>query len=216
MNISENIEFIKNAVAVGDYQKIGKLTQAALDAKEEPKIIMKEGVLGGIRTIHTKYYSKSKVFPTSAIFLGYEAARVSLDLIASQVERAETTATVVLGTLEGDTHDVGTKWLALTLLAGGYNIKYLGRDLRPQLFIHKAIDTSADVIGVSCHQTTAYKKIDELLKLVEQRKHDFSKKVFVMAGGSVITEQYAKVKGLGYAGSAVEVVDLLDKRFEKN
>ena len=216
MNISEKVRLVRDAVAAGDYQKIGELTQAALDAKEAPEAIMKEGVLGGIRAINDKYYSKSKVFPTSTIFLGYEAARISLELITSQTERIETKATVVLGTLEGDTHDVGTKWLALALLAGGYDIKYLGRDVRPRHFVHKAIDTGADVIAVSCHQTTAYNRIDELLKLLEQSKDDFSKDVFVMAGGSVITEKYAKQKGLGYADSAIGVVELLDSRFGHN
>jgi methylmalonyl-CoA mutase cobalamin-binding domain/chain len=216
MNISEKIKLIKDAVAVGDYQKTEKLTSEALAEKESPEVIMREGVLGGIRSIHEKYYSESKVFPTSAIFLGYEAARISLDMVASQMEDTDKKATVVLGTLEGDTHDVGTKWLALTLLAGGYNIKYLGRDISPRLFVHKAIDTGADVIGVSCHQTTGYRKIEELLNLFERSKEDFGKEIFVMAGGSVITEKYANLKGLGYAGSAVQALDLLDKRFGTN
>lgn len=216
MNISDNIQQVKDAVANGKYSNIGNLTQKALDAKENPVSIMKEGVLGGIRVIYDKYYTESKVYPTSAIFLGYEAARVSLELITSQTEKAGTEVVIVLGTLEGDTHDVGTKWLALALLAGGYIVKYLGRDVSPLHFIHKAIDTNADVIAVSCHQTTGYKKIDELLKLYKKSKDDFNKEVFIMAGGSVITEKYAKLKGLGYADSAIEVVDMLDKRFGNN
>lgn len=198
---------------MGDYRKGEELVQAALDAKESPEAIMQEGILGGIRAIHDKHYSASKVFPTSNLFLGYEAARLCLDLVISQTKQTAFKATVILGTLEGDPHDVGTKWLALTLLAGGYDIKYLGRDISPQFFVHKAIATDADVIGVSCHQTTAYNKIDELMKLMKQSEDDLNKDVFVMAGGSVITEKYAQIKGLGYSGSAVEAVDLLDQRF---
>ncbi|MFA6817073.1 MAG: cobalamin-dependent protein [Lentisphaeria bacterium] len=216
MTISKNIERIKKSVSIGDYLEVEKWTQVALDAKEPPELIMREGVLEGLRIIHDKYYSNSKVFPTSAIFLGYEAARVSLELLTSQAENIETKATIVLGTLEGDPHDVGSKWLALALLAGGYSVKYLGRDIKPLFFVHKALETDADVIAVSCHQTTGYKKIDELLKLMDQSRDDFNKEVFVMAGGSVITEKYAKMKGLGYATSAIGVVDLLDKRIWKN
>lgn len=209
--MNELIEHIQAAVLTGNYENIKEITQKALNVGVLPDDIIKDGVLGGIEAMHKNYDKDSKVFPTDVLFIGYEAARECLEIVLPLREKKDPVATVVLGTPQGDVHDVGGKWLAITLMAAGYNVEYLGRDVKPQEFVNKAIETHAQVIALSCHQTTAYKRIDELLDIIS--KSELAGKVFVMAGGSAITEKFAKMKGLGYATSAVAVVHKLNERF---
>lgn len=110
-------------------------------------------------------------------------------------------------TYAGDTHDVGAKWLAISLIAAGFRVIYLGRDVPPSLFVHKVIETGARILAVSCHQTTCFKKIEEILDLLAKTR--LKETVMVMAGGSVITEKFVKKLNIEYAKSAPDAVKLV-------
>jgi len=209
--MNEKIQQIYNAVLTADYSNIKQMTADALNAGVSADAIIKEGVLDGLFALHEKLYKGTKVFPDTTLFMAYEAVRICLEDTLPLREKKAPIATVVFGTPADDTHDVGGKWCALTLMAAGYNVEYLGRDVPCEEFVNKAVEVGAEVIAVSCHQTTAYNRINEIKALIAESP--IADKVLFLAGGSVITDLVAEKLGVAYAPHATDVVTLLNERF---
>jgi methylmalonyl-CoA mutase cobalamin-binding domain/chain len=113
---------------------------------------------------------------------------------------------VVLGTPAGDTHDLGAKMVAMALTAAGFKVDYLGHDVALTHFVHKVQETDADILAISSYQTSGFKKIEEILELLETAK--LNDKVKVILGGSVITEKFANQLNVGYGRGAADAVKL--------
>ena len=202
----EIVERLKNIILSANLDNVATTTKEALDNGIETSVIMRDAISAALNELQENQYHDYKVWYTPELFLAYEAARQCLDILKPYIKSNETVGTIVLGTPEGDTHDVGAKWLAISLICAGFKVIYLGRDVSPSLFVNKAIETNAQIIGVSCHQTTGFKKIEEIIDLLVET--GLSNKIMLMAGGSVITEKYAKNLKISYTKSAPSAVKL--------
>ncbi|MDR0611576.1 MAG: corrinoid protein [Planctomycetaceae bacterium] len=121
---------------------------------------------------------------------------------------------VVLGTIFGDTHDIGKNIVALFLNSAGYEVLDLGKDVSAHLFVDEAVKWNADIIAVSTLMTTTMKNIKEVIDLLvaENKRNRFR----VMVGGKPISHDFAtKIKADGYANNAVQAVKLLDDTISK-
>ena len=138
-----------------------------------------------------------------------EAVRRCLEVLQPQLKHREPLGTVVLGTPQGDVHDVGGKMVAIALTAAGFEVVYLGRDVPVSLFVHKAREADAEILAISCYQTTGFDRIKKILNLLTAARMRDSIKV--MVGGTVITEKFADEYGLLYAKNASDAVKLAKK-----
>jgi len=118
--------------------------------------------------------------------------------------------TIVLGTVEGDRHDIGKNLVGMMLEAGGFKVVNMGVDILAEDFVDKAVEQKAQVIGLSALLTTtmpAMKEVIEILK--EEGKRD---KVKVIVGGAPVTQKFANDIGAdGYAPDAATAVELCRK-----
>ena len=116
--------------------------------------------------------------------------------------------TVVLGTVEGDLHDVGLNIVSMALLTSGFEVFSLGKDTPVDKFIEKAQQVNADIIGASVLLSVALAKQRDLVDEVRLRKLPFK----VLVGGGPVTRQWAEQIGAdGYGVDADEAVESAKK-----
>jgi trimethylamine corrinoid protein len=125
--------------------------------------------------------------------------------------------TVVIGTAQGDIHDIGKNMVALMLQVNGFKVVDLGTNVSPQAFIDAARRERADIIAMSSLLTPTLPYIKDLVKRLESL--DERKRYVVIAGGAPITRAWAQAAGLdGFGEDAVEAVavcqDLMKQRKE--
>jgi methylmalonyl-CoA mutase cobalamin-binding domain/chain len=114
---------------------------------------------------------------------------------------------VVIGVVEGDTHDIGKNLVKIMLETSGFDITDLGRDVPPVRFVETAREINADIIALSTLMTTTMDGMQEVVNLLEQQNVRDSFKV--MVGGGPISPAFAKRIGAdGYASNAAEAVKL--------
>lgn len=121
---------------------------------------------------------------------------------------------IVIGVVEGDTHDIGKNIVVMMLEAAGFEICDLGRNVPSHLFVDKALETGADIIGISSLMTTT---LDEMKNIVDDlRSRRAEKRPFVIVGGGPVSSAFARRIGAdGYAANAPEAVRLALRLMKK-
>lgn len=199
---------LKNAVLDADFDGTPEITRQALEAGLPPQVLMKEALSEGVKGLETKLFGGDKVWLHPVFLMSMEGVRRALEILEPHIEMKDEDAlgTVVMGTPAGDTHDLGGKMAALALIAAGFRVDYLGQDVPSISFIHKVQETDADILGISSYQSSGFKKIEEILDLLEKLK--LRDKVKVILGGSVITDKYADQMKVDYGRHASDAVKL--------
>jgi len=115
---------------------------------------------------------------------------------------------VVIGVVEGDTHDIGKNLVKIMLEASGFDIVDLGRDIPPQRFVDTAVAENADIIALSTLMTTT---MDAMAEVVERLQTTNLRERFkVIVGGGPISKAFAdRIHADGYANSAPNAVKLV-------
>ncbi len=121
---------------------------------------------------------------------------------------------VVLGTVEGDIHDIGKTIVAAMLQANGYEVHDLGVDVPTSRFIEAAESTGAHIIALSALLSTTMLAQRDVLELLRNKGLD--KRYFTIVGGAPVTQAWAdKIGANAYGRDAVEAVRVLDSRREE-
>jgi methylmalonyl-CoA mutase cobalamin-binding domain/chain len=210
---------LKKAIMTGEVDAAPEITQKAIKLGIQAELLREKAVSEGIKELEEKLYGGTcivrggrctcKVWGHPVLFMGMEAARRSLEVMEPVLKPHTPIGTVVMGTPQGDVHDLGGKMVAIALTAAGFRVVYLGRDVPPSFFVHKARETGADILAISCYQTTGFSRIKKILDLLTATGIRHSTKV--MVGGTVITEKFADEFGLLYARTASDAVKIAKK-----
>jgi 5-methyltetrahydrofolate--homocysteine methyltransferase len=111
----------------------------------------------------------------------------------------------IVGTVQGDLHDIGKNLVAMMMKGAGFEVIDLGVDVTSEKFVEKAKATGAQLVGMSTLLTTTMPKIESTLKDIRNA----GLKVKVMIGGAPVTQNYAdKIGADGYAADAATAVDV--------
>ena len=170
-----------------------------------------DGLVAGMNRASELYdageYSVTDVlFCSDALYAGLAVLRPHLR--ESDV-RGETKK-VVIGVIEGDSHDVGKNLVKVMLDVAGFEVHDLGRDVSPDAFVAKAKEVDADIIAVSTFMTTTMSGIEALVSKLEEA--GIRDRVKVMVGGSPVGGSFAdRIGADGYSASAAEAVVLAKK-----
>jgi trimethylamine corrinoid protein len=208
-----NEEFIqeaRNALLTTDKAKAEDVAKRALAAGMEPSDIMQNGFVAGIRELGEKF-DKGEVF-LPELMLAAEAMQAAMEICNAALPegKSETRGVIVLGTVEGDVHDIGKAIVAAYLRANGYEVHDIGKDVPPQDFIDKAEEVHADVIGSSALLTATLAvqgEIEEYLKEAGIRD-----KYKTIVGGATCTQGWAdKIGADAYATDASDAIIKIEK-----
>jgi trimethylamine corrinoid protein len=208
-----NEEFFKEAIdslVEHDKDRAEDVAKRALAAGITPQDIMQNGFVLGIRQVGDQFDEGEVFLPELMQAAAAMEAAMEICNAALPEGESESRGTVVMGTVEGDVHDIGKAIVCAYLRANGYTVHDLGRDVPPLDFIEKAVAVNADVIGASALLTATMRKQVEIIdELKEQGLRD---RFIVIVGGAPCTQAYADQIGAdAYAADANDGVKKLEK-----
>lgn len=117
---------------------------------------------------------------------------------------------IVLGVVEGDTHDIGKNLVKIMLEAAGYEVIDMGRDVSCESFVDKVLETKADLLAMSTLMSSTMGSMQRVIQILEEK--NIREKVKVIIGGAPISLSFSKKIGAdGYSSNAVEAVKLVDE-----
>ena len=173
-----------------------------------------DGITGGLvdgmqRT--AELYEQEEYFIPELLICS-DAMYNGLDVLRPHLEKNEIEGKrkVVIGVVEGDTHDIGKNLVRIMLESAGYEMHDLGRDVALQNFVDKAKEIDADVIAMSTLMSTTMPGMRQVIEMLEAE--GLRDKVKVIVGGAPISPAFAKKIGAdGYSVTAVEAVKLVNR-----
>ena len=144
----------------------------------------------------------------------FKEAMALLEPLILKESAGETIARVVIGTVEGDIHDIGKNLVITMLKVNGFDVIDLGVDVPSQKFVDAVKQYKPDIVGMSALLTTTMWKMKEVIDAL--KREGLRDKVKIIVGGAVITEEFAKEIGAdAYAKDAVTAVKVCKKLAEE-
>ncbi len=205
------LDDLKKAVIDGEDVLVEELTQKAIDEGVSPEVILNDGLIGGMDVVGQAFKDGTMFVPE--VMMTAAAMKCGVELLRPLLggkEQAGKKGTIVLGTVEGDLHDIGKKLVAIMFDSQGYNVIDCGMDVPVDTFITEAESNGASVIGMSALLTTTMPVMGQLID--ELKARGIRDKYKVIIGGAPITQEYSDEIGAdGYSTDAQSAVELANR-----
>ncbi len=201
-------EEIKNSVIEGEEELVVELTQKLLDAGEKPTDIIKNGLIAGMDVVGVQFKNGDVFIPE--VLLSASAMNAGIALLKPMLVEGDipSRGKIVIGTVQGDLHNIGKSLVAMMLESKGYTIIDVGCDVAPETFVRVAQKENADILAMSSLLTTSMMGMKTTIDLAKA-EHLSSK---VIVGGAPVSQSYADSIGAdGYSVDAATAVDLCDR-----
>ena len=195
----------------GDDNRVGQLTQQAIDDGLPAEEILNNGLMSGMRVVGELFRDHEVFLPE--VLLAARAMNRGVDLLKPLLAGGEipTIGKVVIGTAKGDLHDIGKNLVGIMLKGAGFEVIDLGNDVTAERFVDTAVDSGAKVIGISALLTTTMSSMKDVIDLLRER--GLAGEIHTIVGGAPVSKEFAEeigADGYGYdAASAVEQVKTL-------
>ena len=205
------IENIIERIKAGDADAVHKLTEEALAADISPADILKSGLVAGMDIIGGLFKNNQIFIPE--VLVSARAMKAGMGIVRPLL--AETNVKpvgkVIMGTVQGDLHDIGKNIVSMLLEGAGFEIIDLGADVAKEKFLETVEREEANILGMSALLTTTMVHMKEIIQMLEST--NLRHKTKVMIGGAPVTQAFAdEISADGYApdaGSAVDVAKSL-------
>lgn len=215
MNSKETIlRNLADAIVNMEEEAAVSLAKEAIAAGIPPETVIMDGLAVGMGRVSELFDSQEYFVPEIIVCADtmYEALKI---LKPENTVLKSSKGKVVIGVVEGDTHDIGKNIVAIMLEGAGFTVYDIGRDVPANKFIDKAIEVDADIIALSSLMTTTMRNMKAVIDKL--KKSDIKRKPFVMIGGGPVSSQFAESIGAdGYSVNAPEAVKLAIKLMERS
>jgi 5-methyltetrahydrofolate--homocysteine methyltransferase len=208
--MSQTLEQIATGVIEGKIQEVAGMVQKALDEGQEAQTILQNGLIVGMNEVGKRFKVGQMFIPevlrsAKTMHTGQEVLR---PLLAGS--KAGRTGKVLLGTVQGDLHDIGKNLVGMMCEGAGFQVIDLGFDLPPEKFTEAIKTHQPDIVGMSALLTTTMRAMGYTLKALEEA--GLRDKVKVMVGGAPVDAEFAERIGAdGYGHNAVSGAELAKK-----
>ena len=204
------IQTLYDAILNGNAKAAKEITQTSLAAGANPQSLVDDTMIPAMNEVGRRYEANEYFVPE--LLIAARAMKASLELIRPLLSArgAEPVGRVVIGTVQGDLHDIGKNLVGAMLEGAGFEVIDLGVDVSPEKFINAAKEKNARLVALSALLTTTMHSMKAVLeKLRESGMRD---NVKVMIGGAPVTQKYADEIGAdGYSSNANAAVALARK-----
>ena len=211
MSKEELLSKAKQAVIDGDEDAAATIANKVIDGGLSPIEIINEGFAEGMIKVGDLFAKEEYALPE--VLLSADAMQTAIDLLAPHIPREaveKKLGIVVIGTVQGDIHDIGKRIVATMLEVYGFEVHDLGRDVPIEKFIEKTKEVNADIVAASALMTTTMvgqKLLEEALQEAGIRE-----KVKLMVGEAAVTQDWADQIGAdGYGEEVTEAVEKAKK-----
>ncbi len=207
MGKEEILARMGKAIIEGNREQAQALAKEAIQKKMDLNQVINKGYVPGIQKAG-ELWEKGEYFLPELI-TSAECMKAAMEILQPELEKAKiatkSQGKVVIGTVEGDIHDIGKNLVASMLSANGFEVVDLGADVKLEKFVEKAMEEKADFICLSALLTTTMlgqKRVIEILK-----EKNLSNRFKVMVGGAPVSQKWAEDIGAdGYAENAMAAV----------
>jgi 5-methyltetrahydrofolate--homocysteine methyltransferase len=202
-----NLQDLTDSVIKGDEDKIKLTILELLNAGTPAKEIMDDGLIAGMNIVGEKMETEEMFIPE--VLMSAKAMSAGVEILKPQLTDEENAASgiMILGTVQGDLHDIGKNLVKMLMEGAGFSVIDLGTDVPPAAFVDAIKEHNADIVAMSALLTTTMPKMKETMEAMENA--GIRDQVKVLVGGAPVTENYADeigADGYGYdAGSAVRI-----------
>ncbi len=202
--MSENLQILTEAIKAAKRKDAKAATQALLDDNVDPQTIL-NALTEGMDDVGRRFKANEIFVPE--VLVAARAMKTAMELlepvlIASGIQPDHT---VVLGTVEGDLHDIGKNLVGMMLKGSNFKVIDLGTNVSAQAFVDAVIENKADIVALSALLTTTMPAMKDTVALFQEK----SVPAKIMIGGAPITNEYAEEIGAdGYSQDAASAVDL--------
>ncbi len=200
-----DLKALSDAIIKGDQKTAVEITQAAIDEGTAPGTILEEGLIAGMNIIGVRFKANEVYIPE--VLIAARAMKMTMEILEPRLIEAgvEPLGKALLGTVQGDLHDIGKNLVMMMLKGAGFDVVDAGVDVSAEDFVAKAKENNIQVVGLSALLTTTMPAMEKTIKALK----DAGGSAKVMIGGAPVTQGYAdKIGADGYAPDAASAVDL--------
>ncbi len=209
------LEQIVEATVEGNQERCAALAQQVLDQDMKPLEAIQEGFTKGMLIVGEKFARMEYYLPE--LMRCADAMKAALELLKPHLGQDQETGiqgTIVLGTIQGDMHDLGKNIVKTMLQAAGFSVHDLGYDVSVRQFVEKAEEVDADIIAASAILTTTMAYMPDLADFL--REIGLRDKFKIMVGGAPVTPDFAVKAGAdGYGKNAAEAVSVAKRLMQE-
>ncbi|HHU12177.1 MAG TPA: cobalamin-binding protein [Clostridiaceae bacterium] len=202
----EILQTISEMLQKGKAKDVKALVQEALDQGIAAEKVLNDGLLAGMSVIGEKFKNNEIFVPD--VLIAARAMKMGSQVLKPYLsdEGVKAQGKVVIGTVQGDLHDIGKNLVSMMMEGKGLEVIDLGVDTPPERFVSTAIENDADIIACSALLTTTMNNIKAVVDAV--RDAGVRDKVTIMVGGAPLTEAFAKSIGADiYTPDAASAAD---------
>jgi len=208
VDLSDLVARQRQSILDGRAADAAALAEQAIGAGVDLRACIEDGYVAGIEEVGRLWAEGEFFLPE--LMQGADAMKAAMAVLRPALVGAGSPADVgpaiVIGTVQGDIHDIGKTLVATFLEANGFRVVDLGRDVPLEAFVDAAEREAAPLIGLSALLTTTMPGQRGVVEILEER--GLRSRVAVLVGGAPVTRAYAESIGAdGYAANAVEAVD---------
>ncbi len=212
MSKEDTLARMEKAIIEGNKEEAVLLARKALEERIDLLEVIEKGYVRGIQRVGDLWERGEYFLPE--LITSAECMKAAMSILQPEIEKAQiqarSRAKVVIGTVEGDIHDIGKNLVASMLAANGFDVIDLGADVRLETFVEKAAEENADFICLSALLTTTMlgqKRVIEILK-----EKNLTPRIKVLVGGAPVNQKWADDIGAdGYGENAMVAVKVAQK-----
>jgi corrinoid protein of di/trimethylamine methyltransferase len=199
----ELLEQMKEGVVEYQEEDVKEAAQQALDDGHDPLEMIMDGLAAGMEIVGDLYDRNEYFVPE--VLMCADALYAGLAILRPHVPKKEdgVNAQVVIGSIQGDVHDIGKNLVKMMFDVAGWDVYDLGRDVPLEKFVEEQLRTDSEVVAMSAMMTTTMLGMKKVIKMIKEKNPD----VAIMLGGAPVTQDVANLFGAdGYAESAGNAV----------
>jgi corrinoid protein of di/trimethylamine methyltransferase len=204
----EILRKLEQAVVLGEAEEATELTRQGLDRGLDPLVLIDEALTPGMNRIGELYTSGEYFLPD--LVIGGDAMKAAFAVLEPALvgdQKREVVGRVVIGTVEGDIHEIGKTLVGILLTANGFEVADIGADKSATEFVAAVKENGATLVGASALLSTTMSEQRRIIEALEEA--GLRDQVKVMVGGAPVSQSWAdKIGADGYAAKAMSAVDL--------
>ena len=198
---------ITRALMAGKADEVKNLVSSALAENTDPALLINEALIPGMSIIGERFRKNEIYIPE--VLIAARAMHAGLDILRPKLveHKVEPVATIVLGTVKGDLHDIGKNLVGMMFEGAGFKVVDLGVDVAPEKYVASVQESNAQFLGLSALLTTTMPQMQSTISALKVA--GIREQVKVLIGGAPVTQDYAdKIGADGYSEDAASAVVL--------
>ena len=201
--MNERMTNLGETLLAGNVEEIKRLTEEALNAGTSPQEILEEGLRPAMESLGDRFSRGEAYLPE--LLVAADTMKASMEVLEPAIVREGVTpkAKMLLGTVEGDIHDIGKNLVKMMFEGSGFRVIDLDINVKAEKFLEAYHREKPDLVGLSALLTTTIGEMEKVIQAIRE----FDPKAKFIVGGAPITQEFAdRIGADGYAPDAGEAV----------